>query len=136
MEVTTKERQHSSQLNQTRTKAVKTKSKTTNVSKPKGSFLKMIIPFLGEMSPLGILPFWTALVYQTYREEKKSGNSPNVAEYMVVGGLAAGVDSIDWLDLTGVGMIISRAIDIPALIVLWSWRINKQGLKSGITAKK
>jgi len=82
------------------------------------------------------LPFWTALVYQTYREEKKSGNSPNVAEYMVVGGLAAGVDSIDWLDLTGFGMIISRAIDIPALIILWSWRINKQGLKSAINAKK
>jgi len=133
---TIEERENQSTLNQTRTKTVKIKSKTTNVSKSKGSFFKIIIPFLGEMSPFGILPCWTGFVYYVFREEKKAGKSPNIAEYMVVGGLAAGVDTIDWLDLTGFGMIISRAIDIPALLFLGFWRIKKQGLKSVIKAKK
>lgn len=49
----------------------------------------------------------------------------NPAEFIFVLLLAIGVDSIDALDLTGFGVIIARFVDLPALGLLWLWRITK-----------
>ena len=49
----------------------------------------------------------------------------NIAEFLMLLLLAIAVDTVDWLDLTGFGAIISRIIDLPALGLLWTWRIMK-----------
>ncbi len=49
----------------------------------------------------------------------------NAAELLIILGLAITVDLIDVLDLTGFGAIISRAVDLPCLGLLWLWRIMK-----------
>lgn len=49
----------------------------------------------------------------------------NAAEIILILGAAVTVDVIDVLDLTGVGAIIVRFIDIPTLGALWLWRILK-----------
>ncbi len=94
------------------------------------SFVKLLIPFLIELSPFGILPSWSIFVLYTWREEKKNiGRSPNLAEYLIIGGFAVVADILDVLDLTGFGAIIARAVDIPILAGLWIWRASKKGLK-------
>lgn len=50
----------------------------------------------------------------------------NIAEWLILGGAAFLVDLVDVLDLTGVGVIIARAIDVPALIGIGLWMIIKQ----------
>jgi len=49
----------------------------------------------------------------------------NIGEMVIVLGAAITVDIIDALDLTGVGAILVRFIDIPTLGALWLWRILK-----------
>ncbi len=49
----------------------------------------------------------------------------NAAEFLIIIGAAITVDVIDVLDLTGVGAIIVRIIDVPILGALWLWRILK-----------
>lgn len=49
----------------------------------------------------------------------------NIGEVVIILGAAITVDAIDALDLTGVGAIIARLIDIPTLGALWLWRILK-----------
>ena len=49
----------------------------------------------------------------------------NAAEAMLILGAALTVDVIDVLDLTGVGAIVVRFIDIPTLGALWLWRVSK-----------
>jgi len=63
-------------------------------------------------------------------EKSKNKNSGkeitvNIAEFLMLLLLAIAIDTIDWLDLTGFGAIIARAIDLPALGLLWTWRIIK-----------
>jgi len=118
-------------------KTPKTSSKKTGVLGTilKNPSFKILIPFLIELSPIGLFPSWTIFVIFTWYEEKKSGASPNIAEYLVIGGLAAVSDTVDILDLTGFGIIIARLIDIPTLGLLWLWRINKHGLKSALPTK-
>lgn len=57
------------------------------------------------------------------------GTSPatfiNIGEMIIILGAAITVDLIDALDLTGVGAILVRFIDIPTLGALWLWRIMK-----------
>ena len=94
------------------------------------SFVKLLIPFLIEVSPFGIFPSWSIFVLYTWREEKKNiGKSPNLAEYLIIGSFAVLADILDILDLTGFGAIIARAVDIPILAGLWIWRVSKKGLK-------
>lgn len=50
----------------------------------------------------------------------------NIAEWLILGGAAFLIDLVDVLDLTGVGIIIARAIDIPALIGIGLWLLIKQ----------
>lgn len=49
----------------------------------------------------------------------------NIAELVIVLGAAMTVDAIDFLDLTVVGAVLVRFIDIPILGALWLWRIFK-----------
>jgi len=49
----------------------------------------------------------------------------NVGEVVIILGAAITVDAIDILDLTGVGAILVRLIDVPTLGALWLWRILK-----------
>ncbi|MBA7622038.1 hypothetical protein ES703_29409 [subsurface metagenome] len=49
----------------------------------------------------------------------------NIGEMVIILGAALTVDAIDILDLTGVGAILVRLIDIPTLGALWLWRILK-----------
>lgn len=46
-------------------------------------------------------------------------------EFFLILGAAITVDIIDVLDLTGIGAILVRFIDIPTLGALWLWRILK-----------
>ena len=119
------------------TKVPKASSKKTGALKTilKNPSFKTLIPFIVELSPVGLFPSWTIFVAITWHEEKKSGASPNIAEYLIIGGLAAVSDIVDILDLTGFGAIIARLIDIPTLGLLWLWRINKHGLKSALPTK-
>lgn len=66
---------------------------------------------------------------KTTKVSKKtdSGVDINTAEMLIVLGAAITVDIIDALDLTGVGAILVRFIDIPTLGALWLWRIVKTG---------
>jgi hypothetical protein len=47
------------------------------------------------------------------------------AEFVIILGAAITVDLIDILDLTIIGGILVRFLDIPTLGVLWLWRILK-----------
>ena len=49
----------------------------------------------------------------------------NIGELILILGAAITVDLIDAADLTGVGAILVRFIDIPTLGALWLWRILK-----------
>jgi len=49
----------------------------------------------------------------------------NVGEMVIILGAAITVDVIDVLDLTGIGAILVRLIDVPTLGALWLWRILK-----------
>jgi hypothetical protein len=66
---------------------------------------------------------------QTKQSNQKNGTGPatfiNVAEMIIVLGAAITVDVIDILDLTVIGAIIVRFIDIPTLGALWLWRISR-----------
>jgi len=68
---------------------------------------------------------------QSAQKEKAKIKSPgkeiavNIAEFIMLLILAITVDTVDWLDLTGFGAIIARIVDIPALGLLWAWRIIK-----------
>ncbi len=64
------------------------------------------------------------------KEKTKSKGSSkeitvNIAEFLMLLLLAIAVDTVDWLDLTGFGAIIASIIDLPALGLLWAWRIMK-----------
>lgn len=71
------------------------------------------------------------------KSNKSGGVTPetviNVAEIMLILGAAITVDAIDALDLTGVGAILVRFVDIPTLGALWLWRIMKSGPKKDPT---
>ena len=102
----------------------------------KNPIFKLLIPLGVEIIPgTGLLPSWLLYVLYTYHEEKKAGLSPNIAEYIIVGGAAATSDTIDVLNLTGFGMIIGKGIDIPTVGFLYIWRINKHGLMSAMSKK-
>lgn len=102
----------------------------------KNPIFKLLIPLGAEIIPgTGLLPSWTLYVLYTYHEEKKAGLTPNIAEYLIVGGAAATSDAIDVLNLTGFGMIIGKGIDIPTVGFLYIWRINKHGLMSAMSKK-
>lgn len=89
--------------------------------------VQCLIPLAIEMTPLGgILPSWTTYVIYTYFSEKKAGRSPNLSEYLTMGSAALTSDAIDWLELTGFGMIIAKGIDIPTVLFLMSWRMYKR----------
>lgn len=114
------------------------KAKKTGVLKAvlKNPIFKLLIPLGVEIIPgTGLLPSWILYVLYTYHEEKKAGLSPNIAEYIIVGGAAATSDIIDTLNLTGFGMIIGKGIDIPTVGFLYIWRINKHGLMSTMSKK-
>ena len=53
----------------------------------------------------------------------------NIAEVVIILGAAITVDLIDVLDLTGIGAILVRFIDIPTLGALWLWRVSKHQTK-------
>lgn len=137
------EKFYEAQLAEERTEAKKSKIKIKHKKIPSSkkrllnkSFIKLLIPFLAELSPLGMLPSWSIFVIYTWREEKKNiKRSPNLAEYLIIGGFAVVADILDFLDLTGFGAIIARAIDWPILAMLWIWRVSKRGLKPGLTRK-
>jgi len=116
----------------------KAKPKKTGALKAvlKNPIFKLLIPLGAEIIPgTGLLPSWLLYVLYTYHEEKKAGLSPNIAEYIIVGGAAATSDAIDALNLTGFGMIIGKGIDIPTVGFLYIWRINKHGLMSTMSKK-
>lgn len=125
---------------ETPTKEVKNPAKTKRAGSLrallKNPFIKLLFPFLGELASGGILPCWTVYIVYSYYEERKSGASPNLAEYLIVGGLAGTVDIMGLLGLTGVLLILSLAISVPCLCLLWVWRIHKHGLKSAMPTKK
>jgi len=130
------------QLNQERanikkSKVSKSPSKKTGIVKSilKNPSLETLFAYFIELSPIGLFPTWTILVISTWYKEKKSGIPPNIAEYLMVGGLAIISDILDILDITGFGIIITRMIDIPTLGLLWLWRINKHGLKPELSTK-
>ena len=49
----------------------------------------------------------------------------NIGEMILILGAAITLDVIDASDLTGVGAILVRFIDIPTLGALWLWRVMK-----------
>lgn len=106
-----------------RKKAIKTKNPFSKNSAFKK--FEILIPLGGEAVSGGILPCCTGYVIYAYRKEKKSGGSPNLAEYLVFGGLSAGADAIGLLGLTGVLLILSYGVTVPCLGLLWLWRIYK-----------
>ncbi len=60
------------------------------------------------------------------KPEGKSGSSANLGETLVMLIPAIIADALDALDLTGLGVIIARFIDIPVLGILWLWRLMKR----------
>lgn len=124
------------QLAEERAKDRKIKPKTAKSTKigllkrlRKNPFAKLSIVSIGETF-LGPLPFQTAFVIDAWQEEKKTGASPNPAEYITILILALGVDAAGAvLELTGVGIPIAKAITFPGLGLLWAWRLIR-GKKS------
>lgn len=125
------------QLAEDRAKDEKTKIKETKKTGFLQGLLKnplvtLSITALIEASPAGLLPGLTGFVIYTYFSEKKAGNDPNLAEYMIVGSAAAIVDAIQAFDLTGFGYFISRALGAPFFFMVMFWRLHTFGLRSAI----
>lgn len=103
----------------------------------KNPLVQLLIPSIAEIGTGGLAPGWTIYVIWAYSQTKKAGGSPNIAEYLMIGGLAATVDIVQiFVDLTGFGVIISEILILPCLILLWAWRISKFGIKSAMPGKK
>lgn len=94
----------------------------------KNPIIKLLIPTVAEIGSGGLLPGNLGLVIWTYLDEKKAGQSPNIAEYLIVGIPAAAVDGINLLGLSGVLLIFSWSISVPCLGLLWFWKLYK-GIK-------
>ncbi len=128
------EEAYGNQLNEDRAQT-KGKQEGTGV-KPKLSgtlvtllkrFLPFLVPAFAETVSGGILPGNLGFVVWTYFDEKKADKSPNIAEFLLMGLIAGGVDAIGLLGLTGVLLILSYAAQAPGLILLFFWRIYKHG---------
>jgi len=102
---------------------------------PKNPIFKLLIPFGLEVGTGGILPAWTGYVVWSWIEEKKSGASPNIAEYMMVGTLAVAADAFGLLGLSGILLILSFSITLPCLGLLWFWRIMKSPKPTKVKSK-
>ncbi len=93
----------------------------------KSPFVRLSIFSLGEAIPFsGLLPFQTLAVYDIWRQEKKAGKTPNIAEYLTIGipvGIADMVAIIP--TLTGFGIPLAKAITLPCLGLIWAWRLYK-----------
>lgn len=95
----------------------------------KNPLVKFSILFLGEGGTGGAFPGCVAHVILTYVEEKETGKTPNIAEYITVGIPAAAVDGVGaFLSLTVIFSPLSYAITIPFLGLLLFWRLTK-GMK-------
>ena len=118
-------------------KPKKTKSKKTGLLKKllKNPLAKPLTTSLVEVLTGGIGPGCTGYVAWTYVEEKKSGKTPNIAEYITVGILASTADSMGLLGLTGVLLFLSYAITLPCLGLLIFWGIHKHGIKGAMSSK-
>ena len=101
----------------------------------KNPLVQFLIPSLGETLTGGILPGWTGFVIWTYFSEKKSGSSPNLAEYITVGILAVAADALDVLALTGVLLLLTFPITLSCGLLLGAWRFYKHGTKSAAPSK-
>lgn len=53
-------------------------------------------------------------------------SSANLGETIIMLMPAIFADAIDALDLTGIGAIIARLVDLPVLGILWLWRFLKK----------
>ena len=52
----------------------------------KNPFARLSIFSLGEIVPFsGLFPFQTWAVYDVWKQEKKAGKTPNIAEYLTIG---------------------------------------------------
>lgn len=137
------------EINQTQLAEEQAKDRRYRIGKPEAEkagllkvlwqnpIVKLIIPTLVENSPLGVfLPAWTGFVVYTYFEEKKAGNNPNIAEYLIFGSMGLIVDVLQLIDFTGFGLILSRVLGFPFWASIWVWRLSKHGLKSPMPTKK
>lgn len=104
----------------------------------KNPFARLGIFSLGEVLPLsGIAPWQTIAVYDIWKQEKKAGKTPNIAEYLTIGIPVAIVDGIGAvLSLTGFGIPLAKAITIPCLILIWAWRLYKHTTGVKLTKTK
>lgn len=96
----------------------------------KSPLTKPMVTFLGEAGSGGILPGCTGYVFWTYIEEKKSGKSTNIAEYLTIGIPAVAADAAGIIG--GISVIflpLSYAISIPCIGLLIFWGFHKHGLK-------
>jgi len=60
--------------------------------------------------------------------EKTNGeSSPDITALLIFLPIAIAADVIDALDLTGIGAILARLVDLPILGILWLWRVSKTG---------
>jgi len=139
----TEEDIRAAQLAESRAKegGVKPEEGKTKKAGPLGKILKnpliqFLFPSLAEVLSGGILPGWTAFVIWTYFSEKKSGSSPNLAEYITVGTLAVAADALDTLALTGVLLLLTYPITLSCGLALGVWRFYKHGTKSAMPTKK
>jgi len=60
-------------------------------------------------------------------QKEPTESSPDILALIVFLPLAITADLLGALDITGVGAIFVRIIDLPILGILWLWRILKQG---------
>lgn len=104
----------------------------------KNPFARLSIFSLGEAAPwVGIGPWQTIAVYDVWKQEKKAGKTPNIAEYLTIGIPVAIVDGIGAvLSLTGFGMPLAKTITIPCLILIWAWRFYKHTTGVKLTKTK
>lgn len=82
---------------------------------------------LAEIIPgSGLLPWQTIAVYDVWKQEKKAGKSPNIAEYLTIMLPVAIVDIVCiFISLTGYGILLAKAITFPFLGIIWTWRVYK-----------
>ena len=59
-------------------------------------------------------------------ETQKPVSSANLGETIIMLMPAIFADVVDALDLTGIGAIIARLVDLPVLGILWLWRFLKK----------
>ncbi len=96
-----------------------------------------IFSLLGAVPFSGIAPWQTIAVYDVWKQEKKAGKTPNIAEYLTIGIPIAIVDGIGAiLSITGFGMPLAKAITIPCLILIWAWRLYKHTTGIKLTKTK